>query len=181
MCSSDLAKLTALVQELQMGLRVQQVQLKNVHPPTPVQRSFDEVNRAQQERQLDAQLQAAERQMAQERARRQSQIDSVVGEYNALGCVNELPPARYEYCVRMHAQYSSRIDEMKASGNAALADMRERELARARPLDDIIRRQTARIDDIAKAMTGNFNQHTKAQERLQSVQSRISEIGRAHV
>jgi membrane protease subunit HflK len=33
-----------------MGLRVQQVQLKNVHPPAPVQRSFDEVNRAQQER-----------------------------------------------------------------------------------------------------------------------------------
>jgi membrane protease subunit HflK len=26
------------------------VQLKNVHPPTPVQRSFEEVNRAQQER-----------------------------------------------------------------------------------------------------------------------------------
>jgi membrane protease subunit HflK len=45
-----IAKLTALVQELKMGLRVQQVQLKNVHPPSPVQRSFDEVNRAQQER-----------------------------------------------------------------------------------------------------------------------------------
>jgi membrane protease subunit HflK len=45
-----IAKLTALVQELRMGLRVQQVQLKNVHPPAPVQRSFDEVNRAQQER-----------------------------------------------------------------------------------------------------------------------------------
>jgi len=45
-----IARLTALVQELEMGLRVQQVQLKNVHPPTPVQRSFEEVNRAQQER-----------------------------------------------------------------------------------------------------------------------------------
>ena len=45
-----IAKLTALVQELGMGLRVQQVQLKNVHPPAAVQRSFDEVNRAQQER-----------------------------------------------------------------------------------------------------------------------------------
>jgi membrane protease subunit HflK len=45
-----IAKLTGLVQELNMGLRVQQVQLKNVHPPTAVQRSFDEVNRAQQER-----------------------------------------------------------------------------------------------------------------------------------
>ena len=45
-----IAKLTELVQELGMGLRVQQVQLKNVHPPEAVQRSFDEVNRAQQER-----------------------------------------------------------------------------------------------------------------------------------
>lgn len=45
-----IAKLTALVQELAMGLRVQQVQLKNVHPPQAVQRSFEEVNRAQQER-----------------------------------------------------------------------------------------------------------------------------------
>jgi membrane protease subunit HflK len=43
-------KLTSLVQELAMGLRVQQVQLKNVHPPQAVQRSFEEVNRAQQER-----------------------------------------------------------------------------------------------------------------------------------
>jgi membrane protease subunit HflK len=45
-----ITKLTGLVQELKMGLRVQQVQLKNVHPPTAVQRSFEEVNRAQQER-----------------------------------------------------------------------------------------------------------------------------------
>ncbi|GDX96450.1 HflK protein [Planctomycetia bacterium] len=45
-----IAKLTGLVRELNMGMRVQQVQLKNVHPPAPVQRSFDEVNRAQQER-----------------------------------------------------------------------------------------------------------------------------------
>lgn len=45
-----IAKLTGLVRALNMGLRVQQVQLKNVHPPAPVQRSFDEVNRAQQER-----------------------------------------------------------------------------------------------------------------------------------
>ncbi len=45
-----IAGLTQLVQDLAMGLRVQQVQLKNVHPPEPVQSSFDEVNRAQQER-----------------------------------------------------------------------------------------------------------------------------------
>ncbi len=45
-----ITKLKTLVDKLQMGLSVQQVQLKNVHPPRPVQRSFDEVNRAQQER-----------------------------------------------------------------------------------------------------------------------------------
>jgi membrane protease subunit HflK len=45
-----IAKLTALVQDLHMGLRVQQVQLKNVHPPRGVQQAFEEVNRAQQER-----------------------------------------------------------------------------------------------------------------------------------
>ena len=33
-----------------MGITAEQIQLKNVHPPGPVQRSFDEVNRAQQER-----------------------------------------------------------------------------------------------------------------------------------
>lgn len=45
-----LASLTELAQALDMGLRVQQVQLKNVHPPTAVQQAFEEVNRAQQER-----------------------------------------------------------------------------------------------------------------------------------
>jgi membrane protease subunit HflK len=43
-------KLTELVRRLGMGLRVQQVQLKNVRPPEAVQRSCEEVNRAQQER-----------------------------------------------------------------------------------------------------------------------------------
>jgi membrane protease subunit HflK len=42
--------LTTLVKDLDMGLRVQQVQLKNVHPPTAVRQAFEEVNRAQQER-----------------------------------------------------------------------------------------------------------------------------------
>lgn len=48
--TAAIEKLTTVVNALDMGLRVQQVQLKNVHPPTAVQSSFDEVNRAQQER-----------------------------------------------------------------------------------------------------------------------------------
>jgi membrane protease subunit HflK len=45
-----MTKLMNLVNELKMGLRVQQVQLKNVRPPEMVQSAFEEVNRAQQER-----------------------------------------------------------------------------------------------------------------------------------
>lgn len=45
-----LAKLRTTMEVFNMGIRVEQVQLKNVHPPQAVQYSFDEVNRAQQER-----------------------------------------------------------------------------------------------------------------------------------
>ena len=48
--NETLRRLVDLAKEFNMGLRVEQIQLKNVHPPAPVQRSFDEVNRAQQER-----------------------------------------------------------------------------------------------------------------------------------
>ena len=46
----SLTSLKAILEPLNMGLTVEQIQLKNVHPPGPVQRSFDEVNRSQQER-----------------------------------------------------------------------------------------------------------------------------------
>ncbi len=45
-----LSKLVTLLERFNMGISAQQLQLNNVHPPGPVQRSFDEVNRAQQER-----------------------------------------------------------------------------------------------------------------------------------
>lgn len=45
-----IVQLRGLLEKLGMGISVEQIQLKNVHPPAPVQRSFDEVNRAQQER-----------------------------------------------------------------------------------------------------------------------------------
>ncbi len=45
-----LTKLKTLLERFNMGISAQQLQLNNVHPPGPVQRSFDEVNRAQQER-----------------------------------------------------------------------------------------------------------------------------------
>ena len=45
-----LSKMQALANKYEMGLTIDQVQLKNVNPPRAVQSSFDEVNRAQQER-----------------------------------------------------------------------------------------------------------------------------------
>lgn len=48
--SKALERLRALVTEYQLGLTVDQLQLNNVNPPREVQASFNEVNKAQQER-----------------------------------------------------------------------------------------------------------------------------------
>lgn len=48
--AGTLAKMQELTNKYAMGLRIDQVQLKNVNPPRPVQASFNEVNQAQQER-----------------------------------------------------------------------------------------------------------------------------------
>jgi membrane protease subunit HflK len=45
-----LNRLQDLTKLYQLGLRIDQVQLKNVNPPSQVQASFNEVNRAQQDR-----------------------------------------------------------------------------------------------------------------------------------
>jgi membrane protease subunit HflK len=45
-----LASLQKLVDKYELGLSIDQVQLKNINPPNPVQPSFNEVNQAQQER-----------------------------------------------------------------------------------------------------------------------------------
>lgn len=45
-----LARMQEVVNLYEMGLIIDQVQLKDVNPPKPVQASFDEVNQAQQER-----------------------------------------------------------------------------------------------------------------------------------
>ncbi len=45
-----LLRLKEILLKLNMGISAEQIQLKNVHPPAQVQRSFEEVNRAQQER-----------------------------------------------------------------------------------------------------------------------------------
>jgi membrane protease subunit HflK len=47
---SALGRMQELAQRYKLGVRVDQVQLKNVNPPAEVQASFNEVNRAQQDR-----------------------------------------------------------------------------------------------------------------------------------
>ena len=45
-----LTKMQALSIKYAMGISIDQVQLKNINPPQPVQESFNEVNQAQQEK-----------------------------------------------------------------------------------------------------------------------------------
>ena len=45
-----LSKMQELTSEYAMGISIDQVQLKNINPPGPVQESFNEVNQAQQEK-----------------------------------------------------------------------------------------------------------------------------------
>lgn len=45
-----LNKMQALTRKYEMGISIDQVQLKNINPPKPVQASFNEVNQAQQEK-----------------------------------------------------------------------------------------------------------------------------------
>lgn len=59
-----LARLKELAERYTLGVSIMQVQLQNVHPPTPVQASFNEVNQAQQEK--------------------EQQINVAWGEYNKL-------------------------------------------------------------------------------------------------
>ena len=48
--SEALLKMQALATKYAMGISIDQVQLKNINPPGPVQASFNEVNQAQQEK-----------------------------------------------------------------------------------------------------------------------------------
>ncbi|MDP3501343.1 MAG: FtsH protease activity modulator HflK [Myxococcales bacterium] len=48
--SEALVKMQALATRYEMGLSIDQVQLKDINPPKPVQASFNEVNQAQQEK-----------------------------------------------------------------------------------------------------------------------------------
>ncbi|MCH1494044.1 MAG: FtsH protease activity modulator HflK, partial [Rubripirellula sp.] len=86
-----LANLQSLVDRYELGLSIDQVQLKNVNPPLPVQPSFNEVNQAQQER--------------------EQMVNVANGEYN-----KEVPRARGEAEQKIQASQGyavKRINEAK--------------------------------------------------------------------
>jgi len=64
-----LARMRELAKRYQLGITINQVQLKNVNPPLPVQPSFNEVNRAQQDRENSINLANGEYNKAVPRAR----------------------------------------------------------------------------------------------------------------
>ncbi len=64
-----LVRTRLLAERYQLGMTINQVQLKNVNPPEPVQPSFNEVNRAQQDRENAINLANGEYNKAVPRAR----------------------------------------------------------------------------------------------------------------
>ena len=64
-----LNRVRELAKRYQLGVTINQVQLKNVNPPEPVQPSFNEVNRAQQDRENSINLANGEYNKAVPRAR----------------------------------------------------------------------------------------------------------------
>lgn len=90
-----LLRMRDLAKHYQLGVSINQVQLKNVNPPVPVQPSFNEVNRAQQDR--------------------ENSINLANGEYNKA-----VPRARGEADQRVRAAEGYRFKRVnEAEGDAA--------------------------------------------------------------
>jgi membrane protease subunit HflK len=84
-----LTKLQTLVASYDMGLKIDQVQLKNVNPPQMVQASFNEVNQAQQEKESAINVANGEYNKAVPRARGQADQSIKNAEGYAKRRVNE--------------------------------------------------------------------------------------------
>lgn len=82
-------KLQEVVNKYAMGLRIDQIQLKNVNPPEPVQASFDRVNEAQQERERMINVARGEYNKAVPRARGEADQRVQAAEGYAIQRVNE--------------------------------------------------------------------------------------------
>ena len=77
------------VNKYELGLSIDQVQLKNVNPPMPVQPSFNEVNQAQQQREQMINIANGEYNKEVPRARGEAQQKIQAAEGYALKRVNE--------------------------------------------------------------------------------------------
>jgi membrane protease subunit HflK len=84
-----LTRMQALVNKYEMGIGIDQVQLKNVNPPQKVQASFDEVNQAQQERERSINIANGEYNKAVPRARGMADQKIQEAEGYAIQRVNE--------------------------------------------------------------------------------------------
>lgn len=82
-------KLSQAVDKYQIGVRIDQIQLMNVNPPEKVQASFDEVNRAQQEREQTINVARGEFNRVIPRARGEAEQKISEAEGYALERVNE--------------------------------------------------------------------------------------------
>jgi membrane protease subunit HflK len=84
-----LARLKQLADKYGLGVSIMQVQLKDVHPPTPVQPSFNEVNQAQQEKEQAINVANGEYNKAVPRARGEAEQKISEAEGYAVRRVNE--------------------------------------------------------------------------------------------
>ncbi len=84
-----LAQLQEVVNQYELGLSIDQVQLKNVDPPVPVQSSFNKVNQAQQEREEMINVANGEYNKVVPKARGESEQKIQAAEGYALKRVNE--------------------------------------------------------------------------------------------
>jgi len=87
--SEALLQMQILVDKYELGLNVDQVQLNNVNPPQPVQKSFNEVNQAQQEREQMINIANGEYNKVIPRARGEADQKIQAAEGYALKRVNE--------------------------------------------------------------------------------------------
>jgi membrane protease subunit HflK len=84
-----LSRLKELSKFYGLGMSIMQVQLKDVHPPQPVQASFNEVNQAQQEKEQAINVANGEYNKAVPKARGVADQDISTAEGYALRRVNE--------------------------------------------------------------------------------------------
>ncbi len=83
------AQLQKKVEQYELGLSIDQVQLKNVNPPKPVQPSFNEVNQSQQEREKLINVAKGEYNKEVPKARGEAEQKIQAAEGYALKRVNE--------------------------------------------------------------------------------------------